>query len=195
MDNIKKTWKEAKGATGQPSGTVETLILKARQKKKSVLYFHYGNIVVLTITLVAIALFFYKVVHFQTNLGKAGIVLMHSGLIIRILVEVYSSIKSKKIVLLNDAAQTNSDALSFYNFRRAVHGPITIATVGLYMAGFYFLSPEFAMYLNLTTMILMHLSFVVGAIFVVWQVRKGVQTEMRNLRSLRELKDQLEETE
>ena len=193
MDNIKNTWKEAKSAMAPPDQTVDSLIATARQKKQSIVYFHYGNILVLTATLLVIAYFFYRVVYLKTLLSKAGMGFMLAALIIRILIEVYSSVKSKRINLTSNAAYALQKALSFYHYRRKVHSTFTYTTVGLYTLGFYFLSPEFSSYMTFKWMLLMHLSFLIGAGLLIWQIRKGIQKEMHNLISLQELKGQVNE--
>jgi hypothetical protein len=193
MDNLKNRWKEAKGAMVQPFESVEVMIAKARKRKRSILYFHYGNIVVLTATLLVLVYFFYHVVDLRTTLSKVGMYLMLGGLITRILIEVYSSIKSKTMGVTKDAAHTIQAALSFYQFRRKVHGAITYTIVGLYAVGFYLLSPEFSIYLSFKVMLLMHLSFIVGAVVLIGQIRKGIQKELNNLISLQQLKVQVNE--
>jgi hypothetical protein len=193
MDNLKNRWREAKSAVVQPLEPVKAIIAKARKKKRSILYFHYGNVLVLTATLLVLVYFFYRVVDLKTTLSKVGMDLMLGGLILRILIEVYSSIKSKTMGVTKDAAHTIQAAHSFYLFRRKVHGPVTFTTVGLYAVGFYFLSPEFSANLSFKVMLLIHLSFIIGAVLLIWQIRKGIQNELYNLRCLQNLEVQINE--
>ena len=191
MDNLTNQWKEAKEVMGQPAPKAEHLIRKGIEKKKGILLFHYGNILVLTVTLIVISLFFYYVAPLREDLSKLGIGCMLAGLLIRFSIEVYSTQKFKTINLVDNAAQTTFNALSFYKYRKKVHGPITVSTVGLYVTGFYLLSPEFSTYINFTWMVIMHLSFVGGAILLVWQIRKGIQKEMEALANLVDLNKEI----
>ena len=191
MDNLTNQWKEAKEEMGQPTQKAEHLIRKGREKKKGILFFHYGNILVLTVTLIVISFFFYYVAPLREDLSKLGIGCMLAGLLIRISIEVYSTQKFKTINLVDNAAQTTFNALSFYKYRKKVHGPITVSTVALYVAGFYLLSPEFSIYINFRWMVIMHLSFVGGAILLVWQIRKGIQKEMEALANLVDLNKEI----
>src|ERR1700730_7730887 len=153
MDNLTNKWKEAMQVVEPPLQTAEQLIGIAKEKKKRILYSQYGTIVVLTITLIAISFFFHFARPFKELLSKIGIGFMLCGLLLRIIIEVISTFKSKNIHLINNASKTANDALAFYNFRKQIHGPVTISTVGLYIIGFYLLSPEFSEYISLQWMI------------------------------------------
>lgn len=194
MDDLKNRWNEARQGITQKQST-EQLIKTANKKGRSVLYFHYGNIVVLLVTLVGISLFFYYNTPFQTLLSKTGVALMIGALSLRIIIEIFSSVKSFGIRLTKDAATTASNAISFYNFRKKIHGPVTLTTVGLYVLGFYALSPEFSIYIDLKWMILMHISFVAGALIIIWQVRKGIKKEMLDLSVILDLQQQISKEE
>ena len=192
MDDIKSRWREARNEIQKPSMNADHLISEAKKKKRLVVYFQYGNIAVMTATLVLIAFFFFRVVTLQTVLSQVGIFLMHAGLAIRIIIEIYSVRKSHRIVVEKDLFRITQDMISYYNYRRKVHGPFTIITIALYVLGFYFLSPEFALYINIQWMVLMHLSFLVGAAFLIWQIRKGILREMKDLKALSEIGEELE---
>jgi len=192
MDNLANRWKEAKTGINLPNKTAADLMVEATKKKKSVLYFHYGNIIVLMITLIVISFFFLKIAHFKTMLSHAGICLMVGSLMVRIVIEIYSSIKSKTINLEQEVSRTAQETVRFYTYRKTVHGPFTIGIVALYTIGFYLLSPEFSIYIPFKWMIMMHLSFLVGAVVLIWQIRKGIQKEMKNLNNIVELSRELQ---
>ncbi|WP_224996774.1 hypothetical protein [Cesiribacter sp. SM1] len=195
MDELKNKWKKAKEAAALAPQPVEQLIAAAREKKKSNLYFHYGNIFILTVTLVGISLFFYYVAPFRELLSRVGVALMVGGLIVRIAIEIYSVLKSQKIRMLHDASRTTSDTLAFYRFRKTIHGPVTITIVGLYCLGFILLGPEFSRYIAMEWMVMIYGSFVLGALLLIWQIRKGIQKEMRILLELAALKKELHSEE
>ncbi len=116
---------------------------------------------------------------------------MMAGLIIRIVVELWSSVRSLNINLSEQALKTTDDTLRFYRLRKTIHGPVTYVTVGLYMAGFYMLSPEFSKYIAMPWMIVMDVSFIIGACILIFVIKKGIRKEMLNLSEILELKREL----
>ena len=191
MDELFKQWNSGK-AIVKPAHNTDEIIRLAKRKKKSVIDFHIGNIVVLSVTFVVIGLFFFYVTPFRETLSRVGVTLMLGGLLLRIIIEVISIVKSKKVQLTNDAFSTTADAIAFYTFRKKIHGPVTITIVVLYIIGFYFLSPEFSKYISMKWMIIMDGSFIVGAAFLIWVIRKGIKDEMRNLQELIEVRKEME---
>ena len=191
MDDLKDLWNDSRSNLKVQEDNTEQLIMKAEKKKKSNYYFHLLNIFILTTTLVGISLFFYYVAPLKTLLSRTGMALMTGSLLIRIGIEVMSSIKSSKIDLTKDALNATEDALEFFNYRKRIHGLITLIIVALYTFGFYMLTPEFSLYLNTVSMILIHVSYVLGAFFLVWQIRNGIRKEMKNLQEIVSLKSEI----
>jgi hypothetical protein len=66
---------------------------------------------------------------------------MLGGLLVRIIIEVFSIRKSKKVQLVNDSSTATNDAISFYHFRKKVHGPVTISIVNLICYGVFSFFP------------------------------------------------------
>ena len=193
MDNLHQQWKKAREGVELPSLSALDIITRADQKKKSILYFHYGNIAILTLTLLVISLFFYYIMSFQKWTSIVGAMLMMGGLALRIIIEIVSSYQSKRIELLQDVSQTTEAAIAFYTFRKKIHGPVTITIVALYMIGFYLLTPEFSEYFSFNILLLMDVSFLIGAIILIWLIRKGIKKEMEQLLGLTYLNEQLKE--
>jgi hypothetical protein len=191
MDDITKKWKDARAIIETPSGSVAELIASARKKKKSVLFFHYGNIIILTMTLIMISAFFFYLTPFRDLLSKTGVAMMVFGLLLRIIIEGFSAIKYSRIQFTHDVSAATNETVSFYKFRKTIHGPVTIAIVAAYIAGFYFLTPEFSRYIPLIWMIVMDVLFIPGAIILALQIRKGILKEMRFLSALIDLQGQL----
>jgi hypothetical protein len=195
MDDITKKWKEARAAIEAPPNSVAALITSARKKNQSVLFFHYGNIIILTMVLIMISAFFFYRTPFRDVLSKTGVAMMVLGLFLRIIIEGFSAIKYSRIHFTHDALAATSETVSFYKFRKTIHGPVTIAIVAAYIAGFYFLTPEFSRYISLIWMIIMDVLFIPGAIILAWQIRKGIHKEMQTLTALIALQGQLNSTE
>jgi VanZ family protein len=194
MDNLHQQWKQARHEVELPVASVQDIIAKANNQKKNVLYSHYGNIAIMTFTLIVISLFFYYRMSYQKWTSVVGAILMVGGLALRIIIEVMSSFQSKRIQLLQDVSCTTEAAIAFYNFRKKIHGPVTISIVALYMIGFYLLTPEFSNYFSFDLLLLMDVSFFIGAFILIWVIRKGIKQEMEQLLSLTGLKEQLAES-
>ncbi len=191
LDDLKKTWQQAKQDMESQTQSTEQIIALAKRNMRSTLYFHYGNIAILTITLIALYFFFYHLIYLQEMLSKIGIALMLGGLVLRIAIEVFSVATSLKIDLSDHALKNTDDTLAFYRFRKNIHGPVTIAIVGMYTLGFYLLTPEFSKHLALGWMVLIDSSYVVGAVILIWQIRKGIRREMENLSEILSLKTEM----
>lgn len=191
MDDLQNRWKDAKkNLTAKPRPAHEIIAL-AKAKKKSTLYHQYGNIGILTMVLVLILGFFYYLFPFQDTLSKAGVAMMAGGLILRIVIEFFSAIKSLRIDLGKTALKTTDDALHYYKLRKTVNGPVTLIIVFIYSAGFYMLTPEFSKYFEIWIMVLMDVSYLVAAGILIWQIRKGVLGEMKNLSDIVALRKEL----
>lgn len=190
MDNLENQWKAAKQTIGASSPKPEDLIKLAKQKKNTVLYFHFGNIIIFTITLVVLYIFFNSI-NLKDSISKAGICLMLGGLSARLIIEIISTIKSRQIQLINTASVSTDKALSFFSFRKKVQGPVSIITAVLYVIGFYLLSPEFNRYIETKWMILMHVFFVLAALTLIVQAKKGMAKETAILESLIDVKKEI----
>lgn len=195
MDNelkkLKNQWKDVKSSVEKPEIEVDDIIEKAKKNKKSVLYAHYGNMLILTLTLIMITAFFYYVTSFQDLISKIGVVFMIGGLALRILIEWVSSIRSKQMDLTKHANSSMNSLLQFYQFRKKIHGPVTISIVGLYTLGFYMLTPEFSKYIDLHWMVIMDVGYVIGAIILIIFIRKGIKKEMEELAEIVQMKKEL----
>ena len=191
LKKLKNQWKDVKSSVEKPEIEVDDIIEKAKKNKKSVLYAHYGNMLILTLTLIMITAFFYYVTSFQDLISKIGVVFMIGGLALRILIEWVSSIRSKQMDLTKHANSSMNSLLQFYQFRKKIHGPVTISIVGLYTLGFYMLTPEFSKYIDLHWMIIMDVGYVIGAIILIIFIRKGIKKEMEELAEIVQMKKEL----
>ncbi len=127
----------------------------------------------------------------QELLSRIGVGFMMMGILLRIVIEIFSSIKSKKINKLDTALKTTELTLIFIEFRKKIHGAITHIIFVLYLVGFYMISPEFSNYFTLWQMILMDVSCFVIIAFIYIQMRKGIKKEMNTLLEIIELKKEI----
>lgn len=187
-DDITELWQQAKGKT-QPPATLNLIEIKAQAaaKKKSALVAHYGNAGVLTVTVILLMFYFYYLYNFQDILSNIGINLMIGGLILRIAIEIFSAIRSTSINVSDTAAQSLQKSVAFHEFRKRIHGPVTIIIFALYFVGFYMLSPEFSRYISIGWMIIMDVGALVVAALLIFFIRKGIKQELKDLEKMVEL--------
>jgi uncharacterized protein (DUF983 family) len=192
MDNLNNQWKRARQDISRSSEAATETLFHAKAQKQNVLSFHYGNIIVLSFVLMGISLFFFYIAPFKGVLGRTGVGLMVGGLFLRIIVELFSTIKYSRIRLEQDTLKATGQSVEFYRFRQKIHGPVTIIIVGLYIIGFYMLTPEFSLYFPLKWMLIMDIGFIIIAIVLFVQIRKGVRQEMLILQGLSKLQRDIE---
>ena len=190
-DNLKTLWEQAKQHHPPAPPVPDALADRARAMVKHTRNFHFGNVAILLAVVVGLLAFFYYVAPLQTLLSHIGIGLMIGGLLVRIVIELYSVARSARIDLGANAVQATDDALSFYRFRKKIHGPITIAIVLLYSLGFYLLTPEFSDYFSLPWMVLIDGSYLVGAVILILLIRQGIRKEMAALLELTTVKNEM----
>lgn len=191
MDDLKKIWKSAKENTVRSAASTDDLIQQAESKKRRTLAAHYANIAILGLTVAMLWFCFRHFFPFRETLSLAGVALMIGGLVVRISIEIFSIVKSNRVRVSHTTAQVTEDAIGFYEFRKKIHGPVTMIIVALYIIGFYFLSPEFSKYIPLKWMVVMDIGFLVGAGILSWLIRKGMMQELTDLKQLVEIRKQL----
>ena len=190
-NDINQLWQDAKKAAQKSTLSTADLILQANKKKKLSQNFHVVNILILSIVLVGICAFFYYVANFQQTISHIGVGLMTGGLAVRIFIEFISMIIFKRIDLTDTASETNQKTMRFYAFRRRIHGPVTIIIVLAYTMGFFLLTPEFSLYFSTPMMVLIDGSYIIGAVILTWQIRKGIVNEIKTLNELVSLRNNL----
>ncbi len=191
LNELKNLWQDAK--KGQLSASIDAneIISLSKKKMKNVVSMHVKNIATLAITLVGLIAFFKYVAPLQETLSHVGIFLMTGGLIVRILIELYSIYFSSQINMSTSVSQNSNASLNFFQFRKRIHGPVMYTILVAYTIGFYILTPEFSFYFSTTMMILMDASYLVGAVIVGYFINLGIKKEMSDLRELLQIQNEL----
>ncbi|GAB4241946.1 MAG: hypothetical protein Tsb0034_19310 [Ekhidna sp.] len=180
FESYKHQWKDAKSK--QPKGLNPTQLIDLSEKKmKASVQVQIKNIAVLFITLVGLILFFLLVAPLQTLLSHIGIGLMLGGLMVRIIIECYSIARSRAIKLSGSAAEVNDGYLSYHQYRKRIHGNLTVFILIAYTIGFYLLLLEFSLYFSKTGIILMGVSYLGAAMIFGYSIKKAIKTEMKIL--------------
>ena len=180
---LQNSWKSSRNNIKTPTNNFDILYKKIEQKQKENFSFYYGTIIILTITLIAISLFFYYMAPVKETLSRIGAGLMITGLAFRILIEIVSVIKAKRINKLDKTLQTVDNSLNFHQFRKTIHqvySPIII--------GFYIIFPEFMLYMSVLMIWFIGISYLIMGTVLFIVIRKGVVDEMQKLRDIMELK-------
>ncbi|WP_271766281.1 hypothetical protein [Aquimarina algiphila] len=196
FDELQNKWQKGKKDIENNTEIINETLAAITTKKNSSVQFHYGNIAVLSVTLIGIAAFFYFLAPVQEILSRIGVVLMLGGLLTRIVIECISVSKSKKIDVIDNVLKTTNNTIAFYKFRKQIHGPVTIIILALYTIGFYMITPEFSLYFSTWKMILIDVSYIIGAIIFISFIRKSIKKEIKTLLEIIELRNKMvEETE
>ncbi len=185
---LQNSWKSSRNNIKTPTNNFDILYKKIEQKQKENFSFYYGTIIILTITLIAISLFFYYMAPVKETLSRIGAGLMITGLAFRILIEIVSVIKAKRINKLDKTLQTVDNSLNFHQFRKTIHQVYSPIIIGFYSIGFYIIFPEFMLYMSVLMIWFIGISYLIMGTVLFIIIRKGVVDEMQKLRDIMELK-------
>jgi len=191
IDDLKNMWKNAKNKDYGQSLAPTQIITIAKQKMKSTINLQIGTIITLIITVLGISSFFIYVAKFEQLISHIGIALMIGGLVLRIIIELFSISFSTRINLSESAVKTNKVSLNYHQFRKRINGSVTIVILVLYTIGFYLLTPEFSLYFSTGVLILIDLSYILAAIIFTWFIRKTIKKEMKILNEILHIQNEL----
>ncbi|MEQ8237918.1 MAG: hypothetical protein RIA69_01830 [Cyclobacteriaceae bacterium] len=191
LNDLKNKWQGAKKSQSSQSMDVQEIMTLSKKKMKSAIVMHLKNIIILSITLVVLFLFFKYVAPLQEVLSQIGIALMIGGLVVRILIEFYSIYLSYQIDMSDTAMQNSNSSLEFFKFRKTIHGSVMYTILGLYTLGFYALTPEFSLYFSTIMMVLIDGSYLVIAVIVGYFINVGIKKEMKYLQELLTIQNDL----
>lgn len=190
IDDLKNKWNKAK-TSGPDRASTTHIIELSKKKMRGAVKMHIGNIAVLTISLIGISAFFVYVAPLQETLSHIGIAMMLGGLFIRIMIECFSIYRSSKVDFSETAMEASNKTMSFYSYRKRIHGPVTVGILIAYTIGFYILTPEFADYFTITQVVLMDVSYLFAAAIFSFSIRKAIKDEMRILNELKDLQKEI----
>ena len=185
---LQDSWKSSKNNIKTPTNNFENLYKKIEQKEKENFSFYYGTITILMITLIVISLFFHYMAPVKETLSIIGAGLMITGLALRILIEIISVIKAKRINKIDKTLQTVENSLNFHQFRKIIHQVYSPIIIGFYSIGFYVIFPEFILYMSVWMVWFIGISYLIMGIVLFIVIRKGVLDEMQKLRDIMKLK-------
>ncbi len=191
FEDLQRKWLQGKEDIGNTPKVINEVLSLVKAKKKSIVRFQYGNIMVLLITLLGISAFFYYTAPVKEVLSRIGVGLMIGGLLLRIAIELMSIVKSKKMVVIESVLKATERAITYYNFRKRIHGPITITIITLYTIGFFMITPEFSLYFTTWQMVLIDASYIVAAAIFIPIIHRSIKQEVHTLLEIIELRKKI----
>lgn len=191
FEELQRNWEKSKNNIESQTGSFDGLYKKIRSREKENYFFYYGTVTILSITLLAISLFFYYAAPVKEILSRVGAGLMILGLLFRIVIEIISIYKAKRINNLDSTLKTAENAINFHSFRKSIHQIVSPIVIVLYTAGFYMITPEFSLHMKLWNIVLYDILYVVIGIILFIVIRKGVKKEMEKLREIVNLRNEL----
>lgn len=196
LDDLSVLWQQARDKSQHAaSAGIVDLIREAKTRKRKAIAAHFGNAGILTATIAVLVFYFYYLYNFQDVLSKVGYNLMIGGLAIRVLIELFSVWYSRKINVADAAAKSLAHSISFYEFRKQIHGPVTVIIFVLYFIGFYMLTPEFSRHISTPWLLLIDVSALFIAAFLAFFIRKGIRQELTDLEKMMALQRSLAHSE
>jgi len=184
IDSLKSLWTDSKNTMNSQSLDTSNIIGIAKQKMKSTIKMQIGTILILLITLAGISAFLIYGAKFSQLFSLIGSGLMIGGLVLRILMELLSVYLSANIDFSESVLKTNTASFAYFRFRRLVNGPVTIGILILYTIGFYMLTPEFSMYFDMPLLVMIDLSYIVGAAIFTWFIIKTIKKETNTINEI-----------
>ena len=191
FEELQRNWEKSKKSIESQTGSFDGLYKKIRSREKENYFFYYGTVAILSITLLAISLFFYYIAPVKEILSRMGAGLMILGLLFRIFIEIISIYKAKRINNLDSTLKTAENTINFHRFRKSIHQIVSPIIIVLYTIGFYIITPEFSLHMKLWNIVLYDISYIVIGIILFIVIRKGVKKEMKKLREIVKLRNEL----
>lgn len=191
FESLKDKWRQRRTESFQKMDHSNMLQLAIRSQQRSN-HHHWWTIVILSVLALGLSAFFYYLAPMQELVSRIGIVLMIGGVVVRIIIELASRKRSSSIKFSVDAKSAVEKTSSFYQWRKKIHGPVTVTILALYSLGFYLLTPEFATYLPLKWVIIFDVGYIPMAIVLILGIKRGIDDEMAHLKAVTELQTELE---
>jgi hypothetical protein len=193
IENLKALWQESRSTDAVEPANSGRIIAVAKEKIKRTVRMQLTTIFILTLTLAILCAYFIFGVPLQVTVSRIGAFLMTGVLAVRILIEIYSIGLARKVDLAATARKSNHTALIYHRFRGVVNGPVTIAILLLYSAGFYMLTPAFTVIFPTPLLILIDVSYLFIALLFIGFIRNTIKKERRILDQLLQIQEELNE--
>lgn len=187
---LQKGWQNA-GDTATPPWETEKLIAEAKRLNRESLKFQRSTVLILGSTFLMMCYFLLLYFKFQMPLSHIGVGLMLGFFLLRVILEAYSIQMGREKSSLDSAADRLEKEKQYLSLRLRIHSTFTYLTLGAYTLGFLLLLPEFALHISTGWMIAFVASYFVPGTILTLLIRKNVQKELRELRTVVEIREKI----
>ena len=143
FSKLEEAWSAGQKKLAQQQPTFADMQQSLDQRKSASRSFQYGTLAILLFTLIGLSAFFMYVAPVKQTLSRVGATAMLGGLTIRVMLELISLLRLKKISTLSNSKENTNNCIRFHAFRvktQSIYSPVIIAVFTL---GFYLITPEF----------------------------------------------------
>lgn len=139
FNNIQDLWNHQKGSASNT--TASDIIAKSEKHKKNIKRNHIFTITIISMTAAILIGYLSWVDFFEWHLFTIGLILMIVMLLIRILIEMMSSNKFRKLNPKLSLSDYSQGMIRFYQWRKTIHFRITPIIYISYIIGFTMILP------------------------------------------------------
>lgn len=187
---LKSGWKSS-GSSITPPPLPEQLISEAQRLHGESQKFQRGNLLILGSSFLMMCYFLLFYFGFRELLSHVGVVLMLGFFLLRIVLEAYSVLEGRKKEASDSATESLEKEKKYLSLRLKIHSTFTYLTLSAYTLGFLFLLPEFSKYISSFWMGALVSSYFIPGIILTLLIRKNVQKELQELRTVVELRKRI----
>lgn len=192
FESLKAGWEQARSSMA-PTLSSAQLIEQAQRTNRDSLRFQRGTLLILVVSFLMMGYLLLFYFGFREPLSHLGVGVMLSFFLLRIILEAYSIQKGKAKNYDTSATDTLDQERNYLKLRLRIHGFFTFLTLGMYTLGFLLLLPEFSRYISSFWMAAVVTSYFVPGIVLTLIIRRNVLKELRELRVVVALSENLSE--
>lgn len=174
-----------------PPPIPERLISEAQRLNKESIKFQWSTLLILGSTFLMMCYFLLFYFGFREPLSHVGVALMLGFFLLRIVLEAYSIVQGRKKEATDSASGSLEKEKKYLELRLRIHGFYTYLTLSVYTVGFLLLLPEFSKYISAFWMAALVSSYFIPGIILTLLIRKNVQKELQELRTVVELRKRI----
>ncbi len=174
-----------------PQMLPEQIIAEAEKLRRESFKFQRSTLLILGSTFLMMCYFLLVYFRFKEPLSHVGVGLMLGFFLLRIVLEAYSLQQGRQKSAAASATENLAKEKKYLQLRLRIHGFYTYLTLSAYTAGFLLLLLEFAQHISAFWMGMFVSSYFVPGIVLTLLIRKNVQKELRELRTVVALQEHL----
>jgi hypothetical protein len=140
FENLQDIWSQQ--STPKQADLAANIIAKAEDNKREMTSIHRATMVILAVTAIGIVICFSSVNIQKISQPLVGILMMLGSMVLRLIMELVSYKRFKKVDILADFKTYTHEIAHFYRFRKMVQFVITPLSLLAYGIGFCLLLPN-----------------------------------------------------